>query len=146
MKKAIFQQDGAKPHTSNENLLFLRTKFGKCVISSRFPNLFHCGWFWSPYSPDRNVCDFFLWRYLKDRVYENNPQTLDQLENEVLRVMLDIPSGIFELVVRNLSASWRKTVDISNNFHNGKNCAALVNIFVFFWGIFSLINKLANDF
>ncbi len=102
LKKAIFQQDEVKPHTSNENLLFLRMKFGKRVISNRFANLFHCSWFWLPYSLDLNICDFFLWGgYLKDRVNKNNPQTLDELETEILRTILNIPYGIFELEVHN---------------------------------------------
>ncbi len=104
LKKAIFQQDRAKPHTSNENLLFLRLKFDKRVISNRFPNLFHCSWFWLPYLPDLNVCDFFLCGYLKDRVYENNPQTLDELETEILRL-------IFELVVCNFLTRLKRVVE-----------------------------------
>ncbi len=81
-------------------LRMLKTdKFCKRFISKHFPNLFHCGWFWPPYSPDLNVGDFFLWVYLKDRVYEDNLQTLDELEMEILHIMLNIPSGIFKLVV-----------------------------------------------
>ncbi len=38
LKKTMFQQDGAKLHTSNENLLFLRTKFGN-ASSPLFPKL-----------------------------------------------------------------------------------------------------------
>ncbi len=115
LKKAIFQQDGAKPHTSNKNLLFLRTEFGKRVISNHFPNLFHCGCFWSPYSLDLNVCDF-LWGYHKDRVYENNPQTLNELETKILPVMLDIPSEIFELVVRDFLTSLESVVEENGGY------------------------------
>jgi hypothetical protein len=101
LKKAIFQQDGAKPHTSDENLMLLRKTFKKRVISNRFPSLFNCGWRWPPYSPDLNPCDYFLWGYLKDRVYRNNPTSLEQLEAEIIREMRDIPAGVYELVVRN---------------------------------------------
>lgn len=40
-----------------------------------------------PYSHDLNPCDFFLWGYLRDRVYRGNPNTINQLkkaiENEI---------------------------------------------------------------
>ncbi len=80
LRKAIWQQDGVKPNTSDHNLMLLRTTFKNRVISNRFPKLFCTGQIWPPYSPDLNLCDYFLWGYLKDRVYANNPTTLEQLE------------------------------------------------------------------
>ena len=38
---------------------------------------------WSPHSPDLNTPDFFLWGYLKDRVYENNPKTIPELKQVI---------------------------------------------------------------
>ena len=35
---------------------------------------------WSLHSPDLNPPDFCLWGYLKDRVYEHNPQTIPDLK------------------------------------------------------------------
>ena len=35
---------------------------------------------WSPHSPDLNTLDFYLWGYLKDRVYKHNPQTIPDLK------------------------------------------------------------------
>ena len=31
-------------------------------------------------SPDLSPCDFFLWGYLKERVYRNRPKTLTELK------------------------------------------------------------------
>lgn len=64
----IFQQDGAKPHTSDETLLFLRRHFKNRVISNRFRALFNCGWMWPPYSPDLNPPDYFLWGGVMSRI------------------------------------------------------------------------------
>ena len=36
-----------------------------------------------PRSPDLTPLDFFLWGFLKDCVYSNNPQTLDDLKNNI---------------------------------------------------------------
>ena len=69
-----FQQDGASPHSSNESLAWLQQRFPDRLISRR------CEPQWSPHSPDLNPPDFYLWVYLKDRVYGNNPQTIPDLK------------------------------------------------------------------
>ena len=41
---------------------------------------------WPPYSPDLNPADFFLWGYLKERVYlDPVPKTIEQLKNNIRR-------------------------------------------------------------
>ena len=78
MTKVIFQQDGAPPHTSNATLSWLKTQFGDRVISRR------ADFEWPAYSPDLNPADFFLWGYLKDRVYSDPiPRDIDQLKENI---------------------------------------------------------------
>ena len=69
-----FMQDGAAPHCSHRTLEWLREKFGDCIISRR------CDIEWAPHSPDLNPLDFHLWGYLKERVYERSPTTLQELK------------------------------------------------------------------
>ena len=38
---------------------------------------------WPPRLPDLNPCDFFLWGYLKAKVYEQRPQTLEALKEAI---------------------------------------------------------------
>ena len=38
---------------------------------------------WAAHSPDLNPPDFFLWGYLKDNIYENNPQTIPELKRAI---------------------------------------------------------------
>ncbi|CAK1592334.1 unnamed protein product [Parnassius mnemosyne] len=59
-----FQQDGATAHTSNVAMPVVRQLFPNKVISRRgdIP--------WPPRSPDLTPMDFFLWGYLKTKVYE----------------------------------------------------------------------------
>ena len=65
-----FQQDGATPHTANVTLEWLDQCFPQRLVSrQQDPE-------WSPHSPDLNRPGFFLWGYLKDRVYENNSKAL----------------------------------------------------------------------
>ncbi|KAG8186614.1 hypothetical protein JTE90_019935 [Oedothorax gibbosus] len=38
---------------------------------------------WPPRSPDLSVCDFFLWGTLKSKLYSNNPQNLQELQQNI---------------------------------------------------------------
>ena len=40
---------------------------------------------WPARSPDFNPLDFFLWGYLKSKVYTPLPRDLDELENNIRR-------------------------------------------------------------
>lgn len=64
-----FMQDGATPHTADTVLNFLRTNFGPCAMSHRYPEHHSCGHFWPPHSPDFNPYLFFWWAILKGKVF-----------------------------------------------------------------------------
>ena len=38
---------------------------------------------WTPRSPDLSNCDFFLWGYLKSRVYSHKPRTFNDLKEAI---------------------------------------------------------------
>ena len=75
-KNYYFQQDGATPHTASIVQNFLFSKFKSKFIDKTK---------WPPYSPDLNVCDFFLWGYLKAKVYNPLPKNLDDLKMNITR-------------------------------------------------------------
>jgi len=80
MKTQWFQQDRAPPHTAKETRRFLNQHF-----EGRFISLYDAVE-WPLYSPDITPPDFFLWGYLKDRIYGNpRPRTLDQLKENICR-------------------------------------------------------------
>ena len=56
---------------------WLKSHFGECLISRRANTE------WSPHSPDLNPPDFFLWGFLKDKIYQNNPQTIQALKTAI---------------------------------------------------------------
>jgi Helix-turn-helix domain (DUF4817) len=103
ISSAFFQQDGAKPHTANRVLDFIETVFGDRVLSNRYPERFNEGYHWPPYSPDINPCDFYLWGYLKDRVYENNPHSVEELEIAIRNEIVNINAATLESVVGNFA-------------------------------------------
>ena len=45
---------------------------------------------WPPRSPVLNICDFYLRGDLEQKVNVNNPHTLQELENEIRRVLCEI--------------------------------------------------------
>lgn len=64
LSKQWFQQDGARPHTSDFSLKVLSEFFGNRIISDR------CEFIWPPSSPDLNLCDFALWPNTKSLIYK----------------------------------------------------------------------------
>ena len=72
-----FQQDGATSHTARVSMALLREKFpGKLI--SRFGEID-----WPPRSPDLTPLDFYLWGYLKSKVYEEDPRTVEDLKRKI---------------------------------------------------------------
>lgn len=72
-----FQQDGAPAHFA------LRVRR---VLDANFPNR----WIgrrgtieWPPRSPDLTPLDYFLWGYLKERVYKTRPVNIDDLKQRI---------------------------------------------------------------
>ncbi|EFN84939.1 hypothetical protein EAI_03860, partial [Harpegnathos saltator] len=116
-----WQQDGATAHTAQDTMAALRRVFGpNRLISrgSRFP--------WPRRSPDLSAADYFLWGYLKDRVYGDRvehrragdvdrddrrarrPRTIDELKAAIVREVdaLNEPSArsLLRAVMENLVA------------------------------------------
>ena len=47
---------------------------------------------WPARSPDLHPCDFFLWGYLKSKVYSNRPQSIEQLKDAIRQEIIAIPN------------------------------------------------------
>ncbi|GFT19275.1 transposable element Tc3 transposase [Trichonephila clavipes] len=90
-----FQQDGATCHTARATIDLLKDTFGDCLISRFGPVN------WPPRSCDLTPLDYFLWGYVKSLVYEDKPQTLDHLEDNIRRVIADIRPQMLEKVIEN---------------------------------------------
>ena len=88
-----FQQDGATPYTTNASLAACKELFPGRVISRRGDIQ------WPPRSPDLSQLDFFFWGYLKERVYSDNPNTLDKLKQNNTQEIAAIPKAMLERVI-----------------------------------------------
>ena len=51
----------------------------------------------APQLPDLSTCDFYLWDYLKGKVYANSPKTLEDpkknIRTEILRIYIYMKIG-----------------------------------------------------
>lgn len=89
----FFQQDGATCHTARISMEILRQTFPNRLISRN-------GDFnWPPRSPDITVPDFFLWGYLKSRVFKSKPRNIEELKRNIRQEIEAIPQDMLQRVM-----------------------------------------------
>ena len=76
-RNAVFQQDGAPAHYARQVRTFLDQQFPGRWLGRNGPLV------WAARSPDLTPLDFFVWGFLKTKVYERKPKTLQQLKDFV---------------------------------------------------------------
>ena len=95
IKDYWLQQDGATCQTVHDTIHLLSETFEERLISRNGPVN------WPPRSCDITPVDYFLWGYVKSKVYADKPQTLDALEVNIRRVIANIRPGMLEKVIEN---------------------------------------------
>ena len=90
-----FQQDGAPPHYAVSVREYLDQKLGTRWIGRGGPVS------WTARSPDLTPCDFFLWSYLKDRVFAIRPNTIAELKTKIRSAIASISEDTLQKVVKN---------------------------------------------
>ena len=91
----LFQQDGAPAHWHLEVRNTLDEEFPQRWIGRGGPIP------WPPRSPDITPLDFFLWGYVKDKVYSNKVTNMEQLHER-------IRAAIETVTPQLLQATWRE--------------------------------------
>lgn len=66
---------------------------------------------WPPHSLDLSPCDFFLWGFLKSRVYLDKPRTVGELKNAIEREIRAIPRDMLRRVMINFSQRLEECVE-----------------------------------
>lgn len=112
IQRVWFQQDGATAHTARSSMEAIQSAFPGRVIS-RFGDIN-----WPPRSPDLSMCDYFLWGYLKSRVYVHKPRTLEELMEAIRLEVLQIDRAMLERVEVNLRERLEKCI-AENGRHLG---------------------------
>ena len=95
-------QGGAQAHCFIAVRERLREYFVNRVIS------FHNNVEWPQRSPDLTTCDFFLWGYLKNKVFPSPRAELDELRNRI-RNEVDILRSDFGMVRRAVQGMLRRS-------------------------------------
>ena len=102
MNSVIYQQDSAPPHCSDRSSEYLRRYFLSNRLISRRTNFS-----WPPYPLNLNPRDYFLWSYLKEKIYNNNPKTLADLKDNIESEILKIPIDMMKRVINNFNTRVR---------------------------------------
>lgn len=92
-----FQQDGASSHTAHATREFLNRELPNKWIGLHGPIT------WPPKSPDLTPPDFFLWGYLKSKVYASEPKTLDELHESISKQIASIDTETCRKVIESVS-------------------------------------------
>jgi len=58
----------------------------------------------------KSACDFFLWGYLKSKVYVRKPHTVDDLKVSIRKEIATVPQGMLVNVMQNFEERLRTCV------------------------------------
>ena len=109
-----FQQDGARCHTSNLSLEWLREKFGNQIISgnTEIP--------WPARSPDEAPCDFYLWSICKAEIRRGKPRTLEDLMEVVNTFVASMDEAEVRRAVRDVRPRAEMCVKMGGGYFESK--------------------------
>lgn len=105
-KALHFQQDGATAHTARNSMDVVRGMFG--TVISRFGDIA-----WPARSPDLAVPDFFLWGFLKDRVFRRSTMTIQELKQAIVDEVAAIDEDLRRRVYGNFRKRLQECIDLN---------------------------------
>lgn len=108
--KIMFQQDGAAAHYSLIVRDWLDKRLPGRWIGRRGPIE------WAARAPDLTPCDFFLWGYVKQKVYQKYHKNLAELRESIANVIKSITPDVLEHVFANLQKRLEKVIE-NNGAH-----------------------------
>lgn len=86
----IFQHDGHPAHSARIVTNYLNNTFGDRWIGRHGP--IH----WPARSPDLTTCDFWLWGYLKSKVYQRRVQNVEDLRERIIDAVENIAADMVQ--------------------------------------------------
>jgi len=72
--------------------------------------------YWRAYSSDLNGCNYYLWGYIEDQVYVNNPQTVEELEIAIENFIFNISTHVLKAAIDNFEVRLSKVYN-ENSWH-----------------------------
>lgn len=107
LRSLWFQQDGATSHTARLSMQTVRRLFPGKVISRNGDVT------WPSRSPDLSACDYFLWGYLKHKVYEIRPHSIEDLKESITTAIRQIPLEMLRKTLDSLKRRAETCVQIN---------------------------------
>ncbi len=96
-----FQQGVTIAHTTAPTVEFLKGFFDTRIISKNL---------WLSGSPDLSPCNFFLWSYVKIKVFAHNPTSIEELKVKIMKVIhpidVQIRRKVFQNPLKRVGACW----------------------------------------
>lgn len=108
-KTMIFQQDGAPAHFSKNVRSWLDEKFDSRWIGRGGPIS------WAPRSPDLTPLDFFLWGYIKTKVYKTKVNDTDDLKDRIEKEIQVINKQTLHSVFDNIVKRLKFCIDVNGD-------------------------------
>lgn len=105
-RSIYYQQDGAPTHNLRDVSNYLENRFQNKVISTYGHTR------WPARSPDLTPMDFFLWGYVKERVYSSSSRNLQELEIKIRQAFATITAQMLERVVRETISRAQKCTEV----------------------------------
>ena len=96
--------DGTPPHFALSVRAWLDQKFLERGLGRRGSHE------WPARSPDLTPCDFFLWGWAKEEVYQAKPHTMEKLEARIRNVITSVPHEFLQKTVHSIPSRLRKLV------------------------------------
>jgi len=104
--KIYYQHDGAPIHSTLQVRNWLDTHFNGKWIGRFSDNP------WPPRSPDLTPCDFFLWGYLKEKVYRKRPfENVAHMEETIQNCINEMPPHFIRNTLRELNRRTIKCIE-----------------------------------
>lgn len=102
-----WQQDGAPPHNGRIVTDYLNNIFPNKWIGNR--GFVH----WPARSPDLTPLDYFLWGYIKNRLYKHTPQDIQVLRQNLIREVRAIPARTIQRAIFRMPRIIRKCIEVN---------------------------------
>ncbi|XP_031789247.1 uncharacterized protein LOC116418318 [Nasonia vitripennis] len=110
------QLDGAPPHFAQTVRTFLNKRYPNQWIGRGSPVA------WPPISPDLTSPDFYLWGYLKNTCYEQQPTTREDMMERIRTACAEIPRNVLLSTVRHFLRRIQLCIDV-----NGRQFEHILN-------------------
>lgn len=106
IEEGYFQNDNATAHTARETREYLRQVYDNRVIGAGI---------WPPRSPDLTPLDFFMFGFLKNKIYINRMHSVIELRNAIINAVQSITPE----QLRNVFEGMKKRIDACVNSGGG---------------------------